>query len=143
MSSLRPSSPVSQMTGASATLHRLDEGLRVDLALAEVLVAVAARAVAVLGVVAVDQVDAAGDGQDALGGADQLLAGGVGVAGVEAEADAAVADVVPEPGDGVEVAGHGVVAAGGVLQVDGHVGLELVQRLDPAHEALGLASRRR
>ena len=73
------------------------------------------------------EVDAPGDGHDALGGVDHLLAGGVGVAGVEAEADAEVADVVPQPGDGVEVAGHGVVAAGGVLQVDGHVGLELAR----------------
>src|SRR5690606_8112888 len=121
---------------------RLDDGdqqLRVDGAGADVGVAVAARPRRVLGVVAVDEVDAAGDGLDALDGVDQPLAGGPGVAGVEAEADAGVADVVPEPGDGVEVAGHGVVAAGRVLQVDRDVGLEGVEALAPAGEAgLGL-----
>ena len=50
--------------------------------------AVAARAGLVLGVVAVDEVDAAGDGLDAVDGVDQRLARGPGVAGVEAEADA-------------------------------------------------------
>ena len=57
------------------------------------------------------------------------------MAGVEAEADALVADVVPQAGDGVEVPGHRMVAARGVLQVHGNVGLEVLQRLAPAVEA--------
>ena len=65
---------------------------------------------------------------------DQRLARRPGVAGVEAEADARVADVIPQPTDGVEVAGHRVVAAGGVLQVDRNLGLQLVERLAPALE---------
>jgi hypothetical protein len=56
------------------------------------------------------------------------------VAGVEAEADARVADLVPQPGDGVEVAGHGVVAAGRVLEVDRHLGLDGVDALAPTVE---------
>ncbi|MCH8271270.1 MAG: HDOD domain-containing protein, partial [Planctomycetes bacterium] len=44
-----------------------------------------------------------------------------------AEADAGVADVVPQPADGVEVAGHRVVTARGVLQIDRHLGFEVLQ----------------
>ena len=140
MSSLRPSSAGladDRGAGRLAPPRRAASGSIGPCA--EVLVAVAAGAGLVLRVVAVDEVDAAGDGQDALDGVDQLLAGGVGVAGVEAEADAGVADVVPQPGDRVEVAGHGVVAAGGVLEVDGHLGLEL--RRAPCASARSPASR--
>ena len=42
--------------------------------------------------------------------------------------------MIPQPTDCVEVAGHGVVAAGGVLQVDRNVGLQLVECLAPALE---------
>ena len=45
----------------------------------------------------------------------EVPAGRPGVAGVEHEAGAELADRVPQPGDRVEVAGHGVAAAGGVL----------------------------
>ena len=44
MSSLRPSSEVSQITGASAAVHDRDQQLGVDLAGAEVRVTVGARA---------------------------------------------------------------------------------------------------
>jgi hypothetical protein len=63
----------------------------------------------------------------------------MGVAGVEAEADAEVADAVPEAGDGVEVASHGVVAAGGVLEVDGHLGLDGLEAPAPAGHPVGHA----
>ena len=80
---------------------------------------------------------------DALDGVDQLLARGPGVAGVEAESDALVADTVPQPGDGVEVAGHRMIAARGVLQVHRHVGLELssalTHRSKPASMSLSSA----
>ena len=69
-----------------------DQGVEVDLALAQVLVAVAARVGPVLGVVGVDQVDPAGDRLDPVDDAVQLLAAGVGVAGVEAEPEPGVAD---------------------------------------------------
>ena len=55
-------------------------------------------------VVAVQQVNAAGDALDAVDRVDQRLPRRPGVAGVEAEADAGVADVLPQPGDGVDVA---------------------------------------
>src|ERR1700721_2877223 len=101
---------------------------------AEIAVPVRARACRVLGVVAVHQVDAPGDALDAVDGIDQRLARRPGVAGVEAEADAGVADVIPQPTDDVEVAGNSVVAAGGVLQIDRNIGLQLVERLAPAPE---------
>ena len=71
MSSLRASAPVSQMTGASATFT-VSSSRGIHLAGAEVLVAVRPSR-GVLGVVAVHQVDPAGDGQDPLGRGDQLL----------------------------------------------------------------------
>ena len=92
--------------------------LRVDRAAAEVVVPVLAGVEGVLGVVGVDQVDPAGDRLDPVDQAEQVLAAGVGVAGVQAEADLVVAERVPEPGQRVEPAGAGVVAAGGVLDQD-------------------------
>src|ERR1700754_752144 len=71
----------------------------VDLAGAEVGVPVRARACGVSRVVAVHQVDAAGQCQDAIDRVDQGLTSGPRMAGVEAEPDAAVADVVPQPAD--------------------------------------------
>ena len=88
---------------------------RVDLTGAEVGVPVGAGVERVAAVVGVHEVDAAGDGQHAVDDAGQVLAAGVRVTGVEAEADAELADRVPQPGQPVEAAGHGVVAAGGVL----------------------------
>src|ERR1700712_5275670 len=49
------------------------------------------------------------------------------VSGEEAEANAGAADVVPQPADGVEVAGHRVVPTRGVFQVHLHVGFQIVQ----------------
>src|ERR1700761_5673622 len=86
-------------------LHDGDQQLGVYLPGAEVGVPVTARAG---GVFAVHQVDAAGDGLDPVDGVDEPFAGGPGVPGVQAEADPGVADVVPQPGDGVEMAGHRV-----------------------------------
>ena len=80
------------------------------------------------------QVDPPGNGQDSLDSVDEFLAGRPGVAGVQTEADPHVADAVPQPGDRVEVAGHRMVAAGGVLQVDGHIGIQRLQRLHPTLE---------
>src|SRR5271166_4667692 len=115
--------------------HHRHQQVGIDLPGAEVGVPVAARPRRVLGVVAVHQVDAAGDALDALDGVDQRLARRPGVAGIQAEADTAVADVVPKPSDGVEVTGHRVITAGGVLQVDRNFRLQLVERLTPALEA--------
>ena len=56
------------------------------------------------------------------------------MAGVQAETDTRVADAIPQPGDGVEMAGHRVVATRGVLQVDGHVGVQRGQSLRPPLE---------
>src|ERR1700749_2646949 len=96
--------------------HR-DQQLGVYLPGPEIGMPVAARAGRILGVVAVHQVDATGDPLDPVDGVDQCLTRRPGVAGVEAEADSLVADDIPESGDGVEVASHRVIAAGGVLQV--------------------------
>src|SRR4051812_13695930 len=109
-----------------------NQQLGVDLSGAEVGVPVRTRTRGVPRVVAVHQVDAAGDAHDPLDGVDELLARSPGMAGVEAESDALVADVVPQAGDGVEMPGHRMVAARGVLQIDGYVGLEVLQRLAPA-----------
>src|SRR5262245_50262717 len=76
---------------------------------------VAAGVEGVLRVVRVDEVDAAGDRSNPLDQVDQLLTAGVRVARVEAEARAKLSDRVPQPRDLVELAGAGVVAAGGVL----------------------------
>ena len=136
MSSLRPSSAVSQITGASAALTTATSNSGSICPVPKLACRSRARARGVLGVVAVHQVDAAGDALDPVDGVDERLARRPGMAGVQAEADALVADVVPQPGDGVEVAGHRVVAAGGVLQVDGDFRLQLVERLAPALETV-------
>lgn len=87
-----------------------------------------------------DQVDPTGDRLDPVHDVEQVLAAGVGVAGVEAEADAVLTDRVPEPGERVEPAGARVVAAGGVL--DQHLGGEpaglgrVREGLPPVVEAL-------
>ena len=92
MSSLRPSSPVSQITGALATATASTSASGSTWPCPRCSWRSRPEPGGVLGVVAVHEVDAAGDGEDALGGSDHLLAGGVGVAGVEAEPDAEVGD---------------------------------------------------
>src|SRR5574340_373087 len=62
------------------------------------------------------------------------FAGRPGVAGVQAETHTGVADEVPQLRDGVEAAGHRMVAAGGVFQIDRDGRLQPVQRLAPAAE---------
>ena len=85
--------------------HRDDE-LRVDLALADVVVPVGAGVEGVPGVVGVDQVDPAGDRLDPVDDAEQLLAAGVGVAGVEAEAGARTRRSRPTAGPARRSAGR-------------------------------------
>lgn len=131
MSSLRPWS-----ARRAGRLDGSHQQVRINLAAAEVGVAVTARSRFVPGVVAVHQIDAAGNCFDPIDGIGQRLAGRPGVAGVQAKPDSGVADDVPEPGDGVEAARHRVIAAGGVFQVDGNLGFQPVQRLAPALEAL-------
>ena len=103
---------------------------------AEVRVAVGTGARRVAGVVRVQQVDAADDREHALDGVGKLLAGGVGVAGVEAEAELDVGlrrgHRLPQPGEGIEAARHGVVAAGGVLEVDRDLRLEHLEGARPS-----------
>jgi hypothetical protein len=89
--------------------------LRGDLPGTDVGVAVRARTRRVPRVIAVHQVDAAGDRLDAIDRVDQRLARRPGVAGVEAKPDTGVADVVPEPRDRVEVARYCVIATGRIL----------------------------
>jgi len=60
----------------------------------------------------------------------------MGVAGVQAEAEAEVADLLPQPRQRVQPPGHGVVATRGVLQQQRQRRLVLLQRLAPAQEAL-------
>src|SRR5699024_4379248 len=107
--------------------------------LAEVRVPVGARPLRVAGVVGVHEVDAAGDGLDALGQAGQFLAAGPGVAGVEAEADVlgalGRADRVPESGDAFDAAGHGPVAPPGVLDEHREFRVETLDALAPVVEA--------
>ena len=83
--------------------------------LGERCVPVAAGAVRVAAVVQVDEVDPAGDRADVVDRGAEVPAGGPRVAGVEHEAGAELADRVPQPGDRLELAGHRVAAAGGVL----------------------------
>src|SRR5690606_29982529 len=65
-----------------------------------------------------DQVDPAGDRLDSVDNSEQVLAAGVGMAGVQAEARPVLANGIPEAGQRVEPARAGVVAAGGVLDQD-------------------------
>ena len=88
-----------------------------------------------------DQVDAAGDLADVLDHRLERVAAGVGVAGVEAEADVLRAlgggDGLPDTGDPVEVARHRVVAAGRVLDQERDLDVGRLDRLAPVVEALG------
>src|SRR4051794_34235074 len=109
-----------------------NQQLGLDLSGAEVGVPIRTRTRGVPRVVAVHQVDAAGDAHDPLDGVDELLARSPGMAGVEAEADALVADVVPQAGAGVGKPGHRMVAARGVLPITRYVRLGGIQRPAPA-----------
>jgi len=71
--------------------------------------------VRVAAVVEVDQVDPAGDRTDVVHDGAEVPPGGPRVAGVEDEAGAELPDGVPEAGEGVQLARHGVAAPGGVL----------------------------
>ena len=82
--------------GVGGADHR-DKQLRVDLTGAEVGMPVGPRPCSVARVIAVHQVDAAGKRLDAGDGVDQLFACGPGVAGVQAEPDAGIANAVPQP----------------------------------------------
>src|SRR5580658_5785193 len=91
---------------------------RVDGPGGDVGVPVPARAELIARVVAVHQVDPAGDRLDPVDGVGEVDASRVGVAGVQAEPDVlavpggGVGDRVPEPGDRVQRPGHGAVPAG-------------------------------
>ena len=142
MSSARPGSGVSQTTGAPAARTTATQGLRVDGPGGEVRVPVRARGELVARVVAVHQVDPAGDRLHPVDRVGQVDAGRVGVAGVQAEADLAAAlggraHSVPEPGDRVKRAGHRAVAARGVLDQQRQRSLDLLHRLDPVRHPLG------
>src|SRR5690348_4644076 len=96
-------------------------------------------------VVAVHQVDPAGDGLDPVHDAGQVLAAGVGVAGVQAEPDLAgagpvaggqIADGIPEALQCGQAPGHRVVAAGGVLDQQGYRPFYPLDRLAPVGVSL-------
>ena len=132
---------VSTTTGGPAACDHLAEHLSANLPLAQVGVAVSAGAGRVARVVRVQQVDLPDDLQHTWDRVGQLLAGRMSVAGVEAEADVDArvgrGDRFPELGEGVEAAGHRVLAAGGVLDQDGNFGFEHLQRPRPAADAVG------
>ena len=98
--------------------------------------AVPAGAELVSRVVAVHQVDPAGDGLDPVHDGRQVLTGRERVTGVQAEADLAAAvrctDGIPEPGDAVEAARHSAIAAGGVLNQHRQRPLDPLDGLAPA-----------
>ena len=91
-------------------------------------------------VVGVDEVDAAGDRAHPLDDVREVLAGGVCVAGVEAEADLDVSvgglDLLPQLCQRVSAPGDRVVAAGRVLEVDRDLALQHLERAAPALDAL-------
>ena len=142
MSAARPASGVSQTTGAPGGADHVEQRLRVDRARVEVGVPVSARVERVARVVAVHQVDPAGDRLHPVDGVREVDAGRVGVAGVEAEPDLAavggghVGDRLPEPRDRVKGAGHRAVAARGVLDEQRQRPLDLLDGLDPVGDAL-------
>ena len=80
-----PGPGVSSTTGASAASMTATRTAGVDMAVGEVRMPVAAGVELVSRVVQVHQVDASGDGPDALDDPDQVLAARPGMAGVQAE----------------------------------------------------------
>src|SRR5437764_9511928 len=109
---------------------------------ADVGVPVPAGAELIPRVVAVHQVDPAGDGLDPVGRVGEVDAGRVGVAGVQAEAQVGAIVTsrfgyrVPEPADRVERPGHGAVAARGVLDQHRQRPLDPLHRLAPVLQAV-------
>ena len=140
MSARMPLPGVSTSTGGPAALIISLQHLRADLPLAQVGVAVRARSRRVARVVCVQQIDLARDREHPLDSVRELLAGRVGVAGVEAEADLEVGlylrNAVPEAFERIETPGHGVLAARGVLEVDRDLGLEHLEAPLPSADAL-------
>ena len=120
MSSAWPSAGVSTTTGAPAAAQTATSASGSMVPSAMLACRSRAGAELVAGVVQVHQVDPAGDRLRPVDHVDEVLTGGEGVAGVQAEPDAELADRVPEPGQRVEVAGHRVVPAGGVLDEHRH-----------------------
>src|SRR6266540_1175460 len=94
---------------AGGSDHR-DDQFGVDCAVSDVLVSVPPGVERVPRVVGVNQVDPAGDRLDPVDDAEQVLATGIRMAGVQAETDVELADHIPQPGERVEAAGAGVVA---------------------------------
>jgi uncharacterized membrane protein len=132
--------------GGACRADHVEERLRVDRARIEVGMPVGARAELIARVVAVHEVDPAGDRLHPVNHVGQLDAGGVRVAGVQAEPDLTVtrstgvrrlAHPLPEPGDRLEGAGHRAVAARGVLDQQRQRPLDLLDRLDPVRGAYG------
>ena len=109
----------------------------------DVGVPVPARAELIPRVVAVHQVDPAGDRLDPVHRVGEVDAGRVGVAGVQAEAHVRgviggrVGHRVPEPADRLERPGHGAVAARGVLDQHRQRPLDALHRLAPVLQAVG------
>ena len=101
--------------------------------------AIGAGARRIARVVGVDEVDPPDDRLDPVDRVGQVLAGGMGVAGVEAESDGDVGlgrrHRIPEQRERVEPARDGVVAARRVLEVHGHVGVQHLERPRPAAHA--------
>src|SRR3954464_2197124 len=86
------------------------------------------------------QIDLPDDRADAVDRVRELLARGVRVAGVEAEADLdtrlRAGDRLPEQRERVEAPGHGVLAPRRVLYIDRDLGLEHLERARPAAHPL-------
>src|SRR6266480_4780543 len=125
--------------------HDVEQEFRLDRAGLDGRVPVAERAELVPRVVAVHQVDPAGDGLDPVHDAGQVLAAGVGVAGVQAETDLArpgpiaggqIPDGIPEALQRGQAPGHRMVAASGVLDQQGYRPLYPLDRLAPVGVAL-------
>ena len=116
--------------------HHVEQRRRVDRPGVEVRVPVGARAELVARVVAVHEVDPAGDGLDPVDYFGEVDARRVGVAGVQAEPDLAavrggVRDRVPQPRDGVKGPRHRASAARGVLDEHRQRPLDALDRLAP------------
>src|SRR5699024_3955971 len=118
--------------------HYLGHRIPHDLTRAKIGMPIRPGVEGIPGVVGVHQVDPPGDGPHLLHDLTQVDPTGVGVTGVQAEADGVAtldaADRLPEPVDRLQPAGHGVVTAGGVLDEhrDGHV--QTVDALAPVVE---------
>ena len=122
--------------------HHVEQDRRVDRPGVEVRVPVGARPELVARVVAVHQVDPAGDRLDPVDRLGEIDTRRVGVAGVQAEPDLAavrsgVGHRLPQPRDGVERACHRAVAARRVLDEHGQRPLDALDRLAPVLQTLG------